>query len=200
MRRALARMYGAMFRLWAIRRGDRLQIGPNLELYGRLDIRGPGIVKIGAHCVIGGAWGDRSQFVTLYTQDPESILLIGSHARLFAARVSCKYSIIIGDNVLIEESGILDTDFHSLNEERGPTVDESPERCRVTIGNRVSIASRCLISKGVGIGSDTIVGPGSIVTRSIPDGCFALGNPARVIDRLEALRMPRRGSQIPPTK
>jgi carbonic anhydrase/acetyltransferase-like protein (isoleucine patch superfamily) len=34
---------------------------------------------------------------------------------------------------------------------------------------------------GVRIGSDVIVAAGSVVTKSVPDGCVVGGNPARVI-------------------
>ena len=38
-----------------------------------------------------------------------------------------------------------------------------------------------LILPGVRIGSRTIIGAGSVVTRDIPDGVLAAGNPCRVI-------------------
>jgi maltose O-acetyltransferase len=40
------------------------------------------------------------------------------------------------------------------------------------------------ILKGVTIGSDSVIGAGSIVTRSIPAGVVAAGNPAKVIREL----------------
>ena len=38
-----------------------------------------------------------------------------------------------------------------------------------------------MIMPGVTIGNDVIVGAGSIVTKSIPDGKIVAGNPARII-------------------
>ena len=38
-----------------------------------------------------------------------------------------------------------------------------------------------MILPGVHIGSNTVIGAGSVVTRDIPDGVVAAGNPCRVI-------------------
>ncbi|MGF1706169.1 acyltransferase [Enterovibrio baiacu] len=51
----------------------------------------------------------------------------------------------------------------------------------ITIGSRVWLADSSVILKGCCIGSDSIVGIGSIVTKSIPKQCIAAGNPARII-------------------
>ena len=81
----------------------------------------------------------------------------------------------------------MDTDFHSLEEDRCQPLHESMEACRIIIGDRVSIGARSLVSKGVRIGDDVIIGPGSVVSRSLADGCLALGNPARPFEELESL-------------
>jgi maltose O-acetyltransferase len=51
----------------------------------------------------------------------------------------------------------------------------------VEIGSDVWIGGGALILPGVRIGSRTVIGAGSVVTRDIPDGVFAAGNPCRVI-------------------
>jgi maltose O-acetyltransferase len=43
------------------------------------------------------------------------------------------------------------------------------------------VGGGALILPGVRIGSRTIIGAGSVVTRDIPDGVLAAGNPCRVI-------------------
>jgi acetyltransferase-like isoleucine patch superfamily enzyme len=70
--------------------------------------------------------------------------------------ISVPYFATIGDDVLIEEAGNADTDFHSLDISR-KTPDETGEKCRIVIGNQVSIGSRSLTNKGVKIGDDAIV-------------------------------------------
>ena len=54
----------------------------------------------------------------------------------------------------------------------------------VAIGDDVWVGGGAIICPGVTIGSRTIVGAGSVVTRDIPDGVFAAGNPCRVIRSL----------------
>lgn len=54
----------------------------------------------------------------------------------------------------------------------------------VTIGKRVWLGGDVKIVGGVTIGDDTIIGAGSIVTKSIPSGVIAAGNPCRVIRKI----------------
>ena len=56
---------------------------------------------------------------------------------------------------------------------------------QVHIGNRVFIGAASMVLPGVRIGSDVIVGAGSVVTRDLPDGVIAAGNPARVLGKTE---------------
>lgn len=51
----------------------------------------------------------------------------------------------------------------------------------VTIGSDVWVGGGAIICPGVMIGSRTVIGAGSVVTRDIPDDVFAAGNPCRVI-------------------
>jgi maltose O-acetyltransferase len=51
----------------------------------------------------------------------------------------------------------------------------------VRIGSDVWVGGGAIILPGVRIGSRSVIGAGSVVTRDIPDGVFAAGNPCRVI-------------------
>lgn len=51
----------------------------------------------------------------------------------------------------------------------------------VEIGMDVWVGGGAIICPGVKIGSKTVIGAGSVVTRDIPDGVLAAGNPCRVI-------------------
>jgi maltose O-acetyltransferase len=51
----------------------------------------------------------------------------------------------------------------------------------IEIGADVWVGGGAIICPGVKIGSKTVIGAGSVVTRDIPDGVFAAGNPCRVI-------------------
>ena len=51
----------------------------------------------------------------------------------------------------------------------------------IEIGSDVWVGSGALILAGVRVGSRSVIGAGSVVTRDIPDDVFAAGNPCRVI-------------------
>jgi len=51
----------------------------------------------------------------------------------------------------------------------------------IEIGADVWVGGGALILPGVRIGSRSVIGAGSVVTRDIPDGVLAAGNPCRVI-------------------
>ena len=51
----------------------------------------------------------------------------------------------------------------------------------ITIGSDVWVGGGAIICPGVTVGSKSVIGAGSVVTRDIPDGVFAAGNPCRVI-------------------
>jgi maltose O-acetyltransferase len=55
----------------------------------------------------------------------------------------------------------------------------------ITIEDNVFIGARALIMPGVTIGKNSIIGAGSIVTKSIPTDSIALGNPARVVGSVQ---------------
>ena len=54
----------------------------------------------------------------------------------------------------------------------------------VTIGDDVWVGGGAVILPGVTIGSRTVIGAGSVVTRDIPDDVVAAGNPCRIIRHL----------------
>ena len=58
---------------------------------------------------------------------------------------------------------------------------------RITIGDNVYIGNCTLIMPGVTIGSNVIVGAGSVVTKSVADNMVVAGNPARVIGNVDDL-------------
>jgi maltose O-acetyltransferase len=51
----------------------------------------------------------------------------------------------------------------------------------ITIGSDVWVGGGAIVCPGVTIGDQTVIGAGSVVTRNIPAGVFAAGNPCRVI-------------------
>jgi acetyltransferase-like isoleucine patch superfamily enzyme len=77
---------------------------------------------------------------------------------------------------------ILDSDFHDLHPSR--RRGGQPRMAPVELSENVFIGDGAKILKGVQIGAHSVIGAGSIVTTSIPEGVIAAGNPARVIREL----------------
>jgi maltose O-acetyltransferase len=84
----------------------------------------------------------------------------------------------IGSFTLFGPAVQIYTPMHPVNAEarRGKEFGKPVE-----IGSDVWVGGGAIILPGVTIGSRSIIGAGSVVTRNIPDGVFAAGNPCRVI-------------------
>lgn len=100
--------------------------------------------------------------------------------------------IDIGSNVLIASNVQIYTATHSTNvhERMVENWSEGQEICRtyalpVRIEDGAWIGGGAIILPGITIGRNSVIGAGSVVTRSIPDNCVAVGNPCRVIKRID---------------
>jgi maltose O-acetyltransferase len=56
----------------------------------------------------------------------------------------------------------------------------------ITIGDNVWLGGGVIVCPGVTIGDDSVVGAGAVVTRNLPAGVVAAGNPARVLRTIDA--------------
>ncbi|MBL8850855.1 MAG: sugar O-acetyltransferase [Planctomycetaceae bacterium] len=84
----------------------------------------------------------------------------------------------VGDFTLFGPGVQIYTAMHPLNAELRRRQEFAKP---VEIGSDVWIGGGAIICPGVSIGSKSVIGAGSVVTRSIPAGVFAAGNPCRVI-------------------
>lgn len=85
----------------------------------------------------------------------------------------------IGSNVLFGPSVQVYTATHPLEAAERRTWRELARP--VTIGSDVWIGGGAILCPGVSVGDGTVIGAGSVVTRAIPSGVLAAGNPCRVI-------------------
>lgn len=91
-------------------------------------------------------------------------------------------TITIGDDVQIGPNVQLLTPTHPLEPELRRAKWEAAEP--ISIGSNVWLGGGAIVLPGVTIGADTVVGAGAVVTRDLPSGVLAVGNPARVIRSL----------------
>ena len=90
--------------------------------------------------------------------------------------------IIIGDNVLLAPRVGIYTAGHPID---AAVRNEGLEFGKpVIIGDNVWIGGNAVINPGVTIGSGVVIGSGSVVTKDIPDHVVAVGNPCRVLRKI----------------
>jgi maltose O-acetyltransferase len=106
---------------------------------------------------------------------------IGERTNIFDTAIDPVFPglLTIGDDCIITGSAILTHDG-SLVPSQG-----LQRAGRVVIGDRVFVGLRTVILPGVTIGSDVIIGAGSIVARDVPDRMVFAGNPAPMIASLD---------------
>ena len=87
--------------------------------------------------------------------------------------------IFIGDYVMFGPNVTVATASHTLEPSlRKPKLEFNRP---VRIGNNVWIGSNAVLLPGVTLGDGSVIGAGSVVTRDIPAGVLAVGNPCRVL-------------------
>lgn len=91
-------------------------------------------------------------------------------------------NITIGKNVLMGPEVVFYTENHEFKD-RNKLIMEQGNRKEepITIGDDCWIGRRSIILPGVTIGKGTIIGAGSIVTKSFPEYSIIGGNPAKII-------------------
>lgn len=105
--------------------------------------------------------------------------------------VSDDAEVRIGDNVMCGPHVSIITATHPyMPEERRGMTDSQGNTFRpllgnpITIGNDVFIGGGAMILGGVTIGDGSVIGAGSVVTKDIPAGVIAAGNPCKVIRKI----------------
>lgn len=87
-------------------------------------------------------------------------------------------SVKIGDGTLFGPAVQIYTATHPMNAELRRQQESGKP---IEIGSDVWVGGGAIICPGIRIGSKSVIGAGSVVTRDVPDGVFAVGNPCRVI-------------------
>lgn len=88
----------------------------------------------------------------------------------------------IGDNCQMAPNVAIYTAGHPVHPDSRNSLYEYG--VEVTIGDNVWIGGNSVILPGVKIGSNTVIGAGSVVTKDIPDWVVAGGNPCKVIRKI----------------
>lgn len=93
-------------------------------------------------------------------------------------------SIHIGDRVLLGPGVQLYTTTHPLDPDERASGREliAP----INIGDDVWLGGNAIVMPGVTIGPKTVIGAGSVVTKSLPAGVVAVGNPCKILRSIDS--------------
>lgn len=133
------------------------------------------IIDLGKNCIAINA--------SFYTEDNNNTIISGDNTR-YAGKIHIAVTesktCIIGNDCLFSSEIVIRTgDSHSILNEAGIRINQAQD---VVIGNHVWVGHRVLITKGVEIPENCVVGTGAIVTKKIDkSGAVIAGVPARIV-------------------
>ena len=133
------------------------------------------------------------ELIRMYTKSPEAYarskgVKIGKGCWIQTRKFPSEgYLIEIGNHVRIAPETALFTHGGLWTIRRIYNDKELEIFGKIKIGNYSYIGQWCMILPGVTIGERCIVAAGTVLTKSVPDGCMVAGNPARFIGYTEDL-------------
>ncbi len=152
-----------------------IKIGKNVEFHNvYLLARDFASIHIEDNCVLRG---------TIIAEWYSKILigknLICNNTALVIRSAEAK-TIKIGNNCLFADPNIYNSDYHGIYDPKTLQRTNFPED--VIIGDNVWLALRTIILKGANIGSNSVLGAGSVLHKGqYPNNSMLLGNPAKVV-------------------
>ena len=158
---------------FTIVRGDKIKIGSHVKIGATTFLDTPNLeigdgTKINEQVFVGGL------------QFPDSKLKIGRNCQIMQMSfINPTRSITIGDDTGIGGHSLIFGHTSWLSQFEGYPVEFDA----IEIGNSVSIAWRVFVLPGSKIGDGAVIGANSLVHRTIPERCLAVGFPARVVSK-----------------
>lgn len=128
------------------------------------------------------------------SSDRNGTIDIGDHVLISpGTRILSSDHVTIGSNTMIAgEVYISDSDWHDVYDR---TAEQDAHR-PITLEPNVWLGYGVKVCKGVTIGENSVIGAGSVVSKSIPPNVIAAGNPARVVKELDPARTIRRREDL----
>lgn len=145
-------------------------------------VYGPNI-HMGKNVTILASNGSETNLTSTSYGGRQGHITIGDNVMIMAGvRISSANEITIGDDCLLANSCyIMDADWHDLHDRTSSPGKNLP----VVLEKGVWIGDSAIICKGVRIGENSIVGAGSVVRRDIPPNVVVIGNPVKIVKKLD---------------
>jgi acetyltransferase-like isoleucine patch superfamily enzyme len=142
--------------------GSRISLGRGCQL---LSSPTANLIGINRPCMIS-------------TMAAEAEIRIGNDCGFSGTVIAGFRSIVLGDHVICGANTLItDSNWH-------PEDPRSGRPSPVRIDDNVWLGVNAIVLRGVSIGTNSVIGAGSIVTSNIPANVIAAGNPCRVIKPL----------------
>jgi len=172
--------------------GDKVSVGDHTSIGFLTIVRGKEIT-IGSHVNIGSLTFLDTPFMEIGAgskineqvfvgglQFPDSKFVLGRNCQIMQMTfINPARSIIVGDDSGIGGHCLIFGHTSWLSHFEGYAVDFEP----IEIGNSVSVAWGAFLLPGTKIGDGAVIGANSMVSRTIPPRCLAIGYPARVVSK-----------------
>ena len=117
--------------------------------------------------------------VSISAIDPGARVELHDHCGLSGSKIVCANHVSVGEYTIIgPDTVIYDCKEHEYSPEIGWLGRTQRTGNPIIIGKRCYIGMSCIILKGVTIGDDCVISAGTIITKDVPAGHLAQGNPA----------------------
>ncbi len=149
---------------------------PPTALFGEQAIHIGNDTMIGPHCSITVGMVPGQELIG------DAMLTIGERCVIGrGSSIAAHFSITIDDDVYFGPNVYVTDQNHGNDDPTQPVGRQTQPEREVVIGARSWLATGVVVTPGVTIGEGVSIGATSVVTSDLPDGCVAVGAPARVI-------------------
>jgi acetyltransferase-like isoleucine patch superfamily enzyme len=190
----ISRLFLAGYRFW-IRAGNKffsLLISGSFARFGNKTVLMPPIRIDGAQRIAIGDnvfFGAGSWLQALPDQNNQSVAITignGTSSAGFCV-ISAVRSVRLEESVLLARNVYISDHIHKYAEVGVPILAQGVDKIEpVLIKRGAWLGQNVVVCPGVTIGTGSVIGANSVVTKSIPDYCVAAGAPARVLKSIDS--------------
>jgi acetyltransferase-like isoleucine patch superfamily enzyme len=177
---------GLLVKAWFRLSGRDVRIGRRFRVTGPFYFQGAGKLRIGDDCMINSRLFKPACFLAV---DPHSTITIGDNVTFSGTSIQCYEIVEIGDDCSIANAYIVDSPCHHMTSDRRVLGEKGLHHSPVKIGRNVWISVNVVITHGVTIGDNSVVGACALVRSMIPPNKFFAGVPAKEIKDIEPSRL-----------